>query len=131
MAKLKLADGRVIPIVKPHLGDQMELERQMKAANKKYGPAQFVEDIKLSGFMNAFALFASLRRAGLNPSIHEILEIDLEQLAQQVEQEPGDRSSIEDNEDGSEDEQTPDPQLAPTGGEDGTADLEPGLSAIS
>jgi hypothetical protein len=114
MAKLKLSDGRIVPIVKPHIGDQMELERQMRATDKKYGAANFKEDLDLSGFQTAFVVWASLKRAGVQTSIHDVLELDLNELAEIVEKESGD--DVEDDDDTeSEGEQTGDPQLAQTG----------------
>ena len=82
MASIALSDGRVIPVVKPHIGDQMELERQMRAIRKDYGPKEFQEDLKLSSFGTAFALFASFNRAGVPTTIQEVLELDLNELGQ-------------------------------------------------
>jgi hypothetical protein len=115
MATITLSDGRELPVVKPHIGDQMELERQMKAANPKYGPAQFREDLDLSGFQTAFAVFASLNRGGVPTTIHEVLELDLGALAELVTLDPGEGGTPAPAEKEVEDEQTPDPQLAPTG----------------
>lgn len=114
MATLTLSDGRIVPIVKPHIGDQMELERQMKATNPKYGPAQFKEDLKLSGFQTAFSLFASFNRAGVKTTIQDVLELDLSELSDLVNLEPGDDADA-DADPESEGEQSDDPQVAPTG----------------
>jgi len=105
MAKIQLKDGREVPIVKPAIIDQMELERQMRALRPKYGPKEFRADMELSGFQTAFALFASFRRAGEPVSIGELLELDLEELASFVKREPGD--AVEDESEG---EQGEDPQ---------------------
>lgn len=110
MASIELSDGREIPIVKPHIGDQMELERQMRALRPKYGPADFKEDMELSGFQTAFALFASFNRAGVKTSIGEVLELDLEALGSIVKRDPGDEPEDEE----AEGEQSEDPQPAPT-----------------
>jgi len=112
MATIKLSDGRDVPVIKPHLGDQMELERQMRALRPKYGPADFQQDMKLSGFQTAFVLFASFHRAGEKVSIQEVLELDLEALGALVTKELGDDP---DDDEEAEGEQTEDPQPARTG----------------
>lgn len=116
MATIELSDGRVIPIVKPSIADQMLLERQMRGTQKKYGPTEFANDLKLGSFQQAFSLFASLNRAGVHPNIEEILELDMGQLSDMVKLEPGD--DPDDSDDEGEGEQTPDPQPAPTGDAD-------------
>ncbi|MFA8415097.1 hypothetical protein ACEPTV_33160, partial [Burkholderia pseudomallei] len=60
MAKLQLNDGRTIPVVKPHLGDQLAVERELG-----YKPKDFQEVVKLATFQTAFAIFASMNRAGI------------------------------------------------------------------
>lgn len=118
MATIELSDGRKVPIVKPHLGDQMEVERQMKRTNPKYGAAQFKEDLKLSGFQTAFTVFASFNRAGVPTTIGDVLELDLQELSTIITREPGEFADDEADETDSGDEQSPDPQLAPTGDAD-------------
>jgi len=117
MARITLSDGRTVPVVKPHLGDQMELERQMRQDRKKYGPKDFQEDLKISTFQTAFTLFASFNRAGVPTTIQDILTLDLDQLGDLITLEPGD--SADDDESESEGEQSEDPQPAPTGDADG------------
>lgn len=117
MAKIKLSDGRVIPVVKPHLGDQMDLERQMRSLNPKYGAEAFREDLKLGSFQTVFNLFASFNRAGIPVTVTELFELDLGSL--EVEAEPGDEP-VKDVKPESEGEQSSDPLSTPTGdGEDG------------
>lgn len=113
MASIQLADGRVVPIVKPHIGDQMELERQMRATQKGYGPKEFQEDLKLSSFGTAFALFATLNRAGVPTTIHEILALDLGELGAVLKLDPSE-SFDDENSDEGEGEQSADPQPAET-----------------
>lgn len=108
MARIHLSDGREIPVVKPHLGDQLAVER---ALNMK--PAEFRESIKTQAFQTAITIFASFNRAGVPITIREVLEIDLEELSQIVEQEPGDPGLEPADE--SEGEQSLDPQSAPIG----------------
>lgn len=112
MASIELSDGRIIPIVKPHIGDQMELERQMRATIPKYGARQFQDDLKLSTFQTAFALFASLNRAGQKTTIQDVLTLDLGQLGDLIKLDPGDDPGDEEEAEGEESE---DPQLARTG----------------
>lgn len=115
MATIKLSDGREVPIVKPTIADQMMLERQMRGTRKKYGPADFMEDMKLASFNQAFGLFASFNRAGVRVTIQEVLELDLGELSKLVTLEPGDApDDDEPDEAESEGEQSVDPQLAPT-----------------
>lgn len=115
MATITLSDGRVVPVVKPHIGDQMELERQMKAIRKDYGPSEFKEDLKLSGFQTAFALFASFNRAGIHTTIEEVLALDLDELGHLVSLDPGDNPDTAAADEESEGEQSGDPQSARTG----------------
>lgn len=110
MATIKLSDGREIPIIKPHLGDQMDLERQMRATNPNYGPHQFRDDMNLGSFQTAFSIFASLKRAGIPTTITEVLELDLGELTLTLE--PGDDPDQFSEGEG---EQSADPQPAPTG----------------
>lgn len=105
MAKLMLEDGRIIPTVKPHLGDQLAVERALGMK-----PAEFRETLKTGSFQTAFVIFASLNRAGVKTTIQDVLAIDLEALGGLVEMEEGDRvaGDVE-----SEGEQGLDPRPAP------------------
>lgn len=111
MATIELSDGRVVPVVKPHLGDQMEVERQMRARNPKYGAADFAADMKLASFQTIFSLFATFNRAGIRTTLDEVFELDLDALSGLLTLEPGD-GPVEDS--GNESEQPTDPQNAET-----------------
>jgi hypothetical protein len=113
VASIQLSDGRVVPIVKPHVGDQMELERQMRSTRKGYGPKEFHDDLKLSSFGTAFALFATLNRAGVPTTIQEVLELDLDQLGSVLKLDPSE-SFDDDNPAEVEGEKNMDPQSAET-----------------
>ena len=117
MASIELTDGRVVPVVKPSIKDQMMLERQMRTTRKKYGPADFAADLKLASFQQAFAIFASFNRAGVPTTIHEVLELDMDDLGKLIKLDPSETADDEDedgDEDESEGEQGVDPQLART-----------------
>lgn len=113
MAKLTLSDGRTVDIVKPHLGDQMELELQMRETRKGYGAADFRRDMSTSGFQTAFAVWATLRREGIPQSIHDVLTLDFGELGKVLHREASD--SIDEESEG---EQEPHPPSAPTAAAD-------------
>jgi len=108
--KLQLSDGRVIPVVKPHLGDQLEVERSMKP---RLTPAEFRDTMQLTAFQTAFMVFASLRRADVEVKFSDVLEMDLEHLGGMLQVEPGERELL----DGQEGEQSANPQGDQTSGE--------------
>lgn len=131
MAQIILSDGRTIPIVKPHIGDQMELERQMRAIRKGYGPKEFTADLKLASFNQAFSLFASFLRAGVDITIQEVLAIDMSELGGLLKFDAAEVASAEGDESEGEGEQTVDPTPAPTVVDDAPAHpTTGGLSAI-
>ncbi len=114
MASITLNDGRTVQIVKPHIGDQMELERQMRSSRKSYGAKDFNEDLKLASFQTAFVLFATFNRAGIPTTIHEVLELDLEELSKVLKRDAGEGDD-ESPDDESEGEESLDPQPGQTG----------------
>ena len=99
--KLQLSDGQIIPVVKPHLGDQLEVELSMKP---RVTPQRFRELMQTAAFATAFTVFASLRRAGVETAFSDVLEMDLEKLSAIVRAEPGEQEILE-----GEGEETPDP----------------------
>lgn len=103
MAKITLEDGRVIPAVKPHLGDQLDVERALGLK-----PKEFQQVLQTNAFSAAFMLYASLKRAGAPMTVEAIMEMDLEKIGKMIELEPGDKPDEDEPE--SEGEQTPDPQ---------------------
>ncbi|MGZ0067863.1 hypothetical protein [Microbacterium arborescens] len=99
MAKIKLSDGRTIPVVKPTLWDTAAVEREMGWDRKEYAA-----QMKTTSMQTAVAIFASLRRAGEDVTFESCANLDnIENLIAQ----PGDL-----RESGSEGEESPDPQKA-------------------
>ncbi|REC98328.1 hypothetical protein DEU35_1428 [Microbacterium sp. AG157] len=97
MAKIKLADGSTIPIVKPNLWDGAAVEKETGWNRKEYA-----ERMKSGSMQTAFAIFASLRRAGHDVTFDSCANLDgIDNLLA----EPGDHREA-----GAEGEETPDPQ---------------------
>lgn len=97
MAKIKLADGSTIPVVKPTLFDTAEVERETGWNRKEYA-----RQMRTSSMQTAVAIFASLRRAGHDVTFKSCAELEnVESIIAQ----PGDMRDEE-----SEGEETPDPQ---------------------
>ena len=94
--RLQLSDGRVVPIVKPHLGDQLAVEREMGLK-----PHDFQQHAQTAAFQTAFSVYATLNRNGIDTRFKDVLEIDIESLSGLLEREDGDPKA--------EDEQRPDP----------------------
>lgn len=104
MAKLELADGRRIPMVEPTLWDGVEVERETGWDRKKYAAM-----MALTSVQTGFAIFASLRRAGIETTFDACM--NMAGVARIVAQ-PGDLARAEG-------EQSEDPQRA-----EGSATLE-------
>lgn len=98
MAKIELADGRVIPVVKPNLWDNAAIEKEMG-----WDRNEFQEWMKSTSVQSGVAIYASLRRAGLDVTFTQCMDLD---GIETIVNEPGDIARAA----GSEGEQTPDPQ---------------------
>lgn len=97
MAKIKLVGGSTIPIVKPNLWDGAAVEKEMGWNRKEYA-----EQMKSASMQTAFAIFASLRRAGHDVTFDSCAKLDnIENLVAEL----GDHRDAE-----SEGEESPDPQ---------------------
>jgi hypothetical protein len=108
MAKIQLADGREISIVKPNLWDGAAVEKEMGWDRKEYAAW-----MKSASMQTAFSIFASLRRAGVDVTFQSCADLDgIENLLT----EPGDKARAE-AEQGAEGEQSPDPQPETTSGD--------------
>lgn len=97
MAKIKLADGSTIPVVKPNLWDGAAVEKETGWNRKEYA-----ERMKSASMQTAFAIFASLRRAGHDVTFDSCARLDnIENLVAEL----GDHRDAE-----AEGEESPDPQ---------------------
>ncbi|UUE19323.1 hypothetical protein [Microbacterium sp. J1-1] len=103
MAKIQLSDGTRIPVVKPNLWDAAAVEKEMG-----WNRRQYADWMKLSGMQTAFAIFASLRRAGHDVTFQSCADLDdIENMIA----EPGDLARAQESEEG---EERPDPQVSAT-----------------
>lgn len=106
MAKIQLADGSRIPVVKPNLWDAAAVEKEMG-----WNRRQYADWMKLGSMQTAFSIFASLRRAGHDVTFQSCADLDdIENLIA----EPGDLARAQQSEEG---EQSPDPQGSATSGD--------------
>tara|TARA_R100000365_G_C2746966_1_gene76504 strand:- start:2239 stop:2538 length:300 start_codon:yes stop_codon:yes gene_type:complete len=97
MAKIELADGRKIPLVKPTAWDGVEVERETGWDRKK-----FAEMMNFASVQSAYGIFASLRRAGVETTFEACMQYE---GFSNILAEPSDLNRAE-----GEGEQSPDPQ---------------------
>ena len=110
MAKILLADGRKIPMVKPTAWDGVDVERETGWNRKKYA-----EMMQFTNVQSAFGIFASLRRAGIETTFADCMEYaGIENIIA----EPGDLARQAE----SEGEQTLDPPKSETDADDDPAE---------
>lgn len=103
MAKILLADGSRISVVKPNLWDAAAVEKEMGWNRREYA-----NWMKLGSMQTAFSIFASLRRAGHDVTFQSCADLDdIENMIA----EPGDLARADQSEEG---EQTSDPQVSAT-----------------
>ena len=98
MAKLQLADGRRIPLVRPNLWDGAAVEKETGWNRKKYA-----EMMQLGSVQTAFSIFASLRRDAQSrgESVEHITFSDCMELSdiERFIAEPGDLARAAEGED--------------------------------
>lgn len=101
MAKILLASGERIPVVKPNLWDAAAVEKEMGWNRREYA-----NWMKLGSMQTAFSIFASLRRAGHDVTFKSCADLDdIENMIA----EPGDLARNKQSEEG---EESPDPHQA-------------------
>lgn len=107
MAKVELADGRVLDIVRPTVQEKIVAQTHVRKAYKMT-PTDMVEVAQSLEWLSMLPLFATLHRAGITVRMNELMEDDgMREWMKRIEVEPGDQVE-------SEGEQSPDPQREAT-----------------